>query len=922
MSNFAVEFTYPWLLLLLIPAFVFGLFPYFRLSKRYRRTRNRVTSVVLHLIVMTLSILALSGMTFSYDINNEQNEVILLVDVSDSGNEVAEARDDFVQDVILANDGSIKLGIVTFGYTQVYAVELTDNLNGTYNEYLRSLETNLPDCTATDISSALNYASTLFSNPQTAKIVLVSDGLETDGTAKSVVKAIAAKGIKVDTAQFSASYNEDEVQVVGVTLPEGNIKVGDEISINVSVQSAISTSGELSGNFLTIYDIYEGNEVAGSSVAFDLKQDIQEVAITHRFTLPGLHRMRFEITTQNGDVLNENNTYYSYYDLQVYDKILIIERTSNEASQLSTLLGIRDYDEITVVSVDDAEGLPATVDEMRLYDEVILMNVSNADMPAGLIDMLHSYVYTYGGGLFTIGGNTETGEVNLYNRQDLYNTLYQTMLPIEAVNYTPPLGVIFVIDTSGSMSQVLESARQAIISSLQAMTERDWCGVVSLSDSYSEEVQMLPMTQYAKILESVSSIGDATGGTLFSPAITYAGRALFNNSSISKRHIVLITDGMPSSSDEENYLAALEYAHNSYEVTTTIVTIGASSSAQAKMTAAAKAGQGDRNLQGENGVDYFYFNITASESDRLADILREDLSMPEIKDMVHEEFTPVIVNTASSVVSGISQKDMPTLGGFYGTKKKDDAEVILIGEYDVPIYAQWQFGAGMVGSFMCDLEASSWSAQFMASDTGQRIIANIIAALLPTSNIDPQDIDVTMTENNYSTQLNIYTEMEETQRIDVTVTSTDADGNVTVTPYSANAATGFSRLVLTIKEPGVHEILVEKKNEDGTVYSSLTVYKAFSYSAEYNYFINPEDGVTLLADLAESGNGIVVEDGDAASVYDTFIKALHLSYDPRLPMLITALVLFLLDIAVRKFKWKWIHEIIRERKQRRELEGR
>jgi hypothetical protein len=34
--------------------------------------------------------------------------------------------------------------------------------------------------------------------------------------------------------------------------------------------------------------------------------------------------------------------------------------------------------------------------------------------------------------------------------------------------------------------------------------------------------------------------------------------------------------------------------------------------------------------------------------------------------------------------------------------------------------------------------------------------------------------------------------------------------------------------------------------------------------------------------------------------------------------MIAVLVLFLLDVAVRKFKWKWIHEIVRDNKEKKE----
>lgn len=64
MSNFRIHFAYPWLLLLLIPAIFFALLPYFRLSKKYRRTRNRVVSFVLHTAVIVMSVCLLAGMTF------------------------------------------------------------------------------------------------------------------------------------------------------------------------------------------------------------------------------------------------------------------------------------------------------------------------------------------------------------------------------------------------------------------------------------------------------------------------------------------------------------------------------------------------------------------------------------------------------------------------------------------------------------------------------------------------------------------------------------------------------------------------------------------------------------------------------------------------------------------------------------------
>ena len=95
MTNFRINYSHPWLLLLIIPAILLTLWPYLRINKKYRRTRNRVISVTLHIIAMVLAVNLLAGITFSYEIPNKENEVILLVDVSDSNGEEAEKKNEF-----------------------------------------------------------------------------------------------------------------------------------------------------------------------------------------------------------------------------------------------------------------------------------------------------------------------------------------------------------------------------------------------------------------------------------------------------------------------------------------------------------------------------------------------------------------------------------------------------------------------------------------------------------------------------------------------------------------------------------------------------------------------------------------------------------------------------------------------------------
>ena len=89
----------------------------------------------------------------------------------------------------------------------------------------------------------------------------------------------------------------------------------------------------------------------------------------------------------------------------------------------------------------------------------------------------------------------------------------------------------------------------------------------------------------------------------------------------------------------------------------------------------------------------------------------------------------------------------------------------------------------------------------------------------------------------------------------------------------------------------------------------------FKYSEEYNYFTEREPiGEELMALIAADGKGNVIT--DPAEAFVGFSDKLHVVIDPRIVFLILSIIFVLLDIAVRKFKFKWIHELIRERKQR------
>lgn len=913
MTNFSITFSNPWLLLLLVPAALLTLIPYFRLNKRYRCTRNRIVSMALHVVIMVLAVALLAGLGIDYDLPNDKNEVILLVDASFSEEALTEEKNQFIKDVVDSNNSAFKLGIVTFGYDQVYAAELTKDMSTVYASYLQAP---LPDVTATDVESALNYAATLFEYPETARIVLISDVLETDGSVAKTIKSVAAKGIKVDTVYMSDDSRDDEVQLIGMERPEERIEVGSPFSVKLSLQSNYQGTATI-----TPYD----NDVAGIPFELELKEGIQDIFVPFEFTLPGLHRMSFEIVA-GGDTLAENNVFHSYIYLEIFDDILVIESNHNESEALCRML--KDELNATVMNIGSVGGTLTTVDDLRRYDEIVLVNISNGDMPEGFVALLHTYVHDFGGGLFTICGNApdsdpndEEWTANAYTREDMFGTLYQDMLPVEAINYTPPTAVMIIIDRSGSMTTDTDGkllpesenkllfAKNGATECLELLSERDYVGIMSFADSFTEHIELTPRTQRDKILAAIEHIdGEDGGGTNFSPALERAGKALAAMTDVENKHIIFISDGEPSAGDADRYKYWLqENAKNG--ITTSFIGVRCTNSAKntMKILLTQYAGMSEENFH-----DVVDLNSASST-------IKKDFEVNKIMDVNYETFTPKINDVNSPIVEGVLQENMPTLDGFYGLKAKEDADVILSGRF-TPIYAQWSYGLGRVGTFACDLNGT-WSSSFIDTPEGNAIVNNIVSSLFPLEDLKPKEIEVEHEGGNYFTKLNIFTDLIDDQYIEVTVTSpATAGGESEVQTLTAGAGDNYSRLSFTVKTSGIHEIVTRKRAADGTLLAETVIYKALSYSQEYNVFTDKDAAKALSEQLATDGRGIIIE--EPYQVYENAAKLRHVDIDPRIPMMIALLVLFLLDIAVRKFKWKWPHELIRDRKAKKAMAQR
>lgn len=958
MSNCSINFAYPWLLLLLIPAFLLVFIPYFRLSKKHRRSRNRVTSIVLHCIVMVLATAVLSGMTFNYEIPNTSNEIILLVDMSDSQENTAENRDKAVESVLdYSKNNNLKVGVVTFGLNQVYAVPLTTKTEEIYDAYISAT---LPDVSATDIASALSYARGCFTNPGSAKIVLITDGKQTDRNAADTARTLSAQGTTVDVMYVSSQFEGSDVQISSVARPDYNIKKDEESALTVTVYATEPASN-------ATVQLFDNGELDAESQMenIDITRGEQTFVMRHTFTENGLHEIRVKVTLPGGDQIKVNSEYVSYVFIEDFNKVLLLESVKGQSQDIINLLKEKDsLFSLTCLDVY-SDKLPATVDELRAYDEVILNNISNADLndPARnenlpvdkngksvFVDILEEYVYKYGGGMFTVGGDEEDGsEPHAYVESDMQESKFQDMLPVIAIdNYTPTIGVMVIIDRSGSMGgDKLAVARAGAKSCYDAVRLQadntglaSYFGVMTLDSDYRALLDPIPVTREDEILRAINKVQIANGGTSFLGAITRAITSLKGVTEVDKRHIIIVSDGFIDADQVDEVCKLVATAHKESNLTLSVVVLDDSGNTTGKdnMQKIVDAG---KDADGKGGGTCVI--LRKDQYEQLTLEMRNAVTARELQKITKDSFKPIIKKPMSPVFNGVNggqeeEKSRMTvkINGFYGVRKRQSADLLLAGDYDVPLYAQWTYGKGKVGSFMCDLQKSTRSKEFMEDENGKQLIYNIVETLMPTENIRVTSLSLKVTEENVYNKLSVYySELNEGDRIIAELVNVNTNKSVSLNSESAyssegdafvtaalDSESGFSRSTFAVKNPGLYKIVAKRVNASGEVVEQAEseAFKAFAYSAEYDMSkdYNDETLRQEMQEVATKGKGqLVVDNDDPVEIFERIVISFRREFNPKYLFITLAIVLFLADIAVRKFKFKWPHELIRDYKAKK-----
>lgn len=664
-----LTFDEPWLLLLL-PAVVAAAFWAQRRGRRFLAPWRLATVRVLRPLALALLVLALAGLTVER--REERLTVVFAVDgsrsVGGTGHPEAVRWLAEAADRIPEGDSA---GVVAFG---------RDAMVDTYpTESFRVAEVLArPDDGATDLGAAVRLARGLFPPRQEARLVLLSDGVETRG---SVERTIDTLPPEVDVAWAPLEPPPAaEVLVEQVSVPERVVE-GEPHRVRVVVRSSGETRATLR--------LFRGaTPVAASAVK--LEPGRSQVFTFEQTAAPGsgvlLYRAEIEAVD---DAAPENNRAAALVEVDGRPTVLAIDR---EPAALAAFVRALESSEMGL-EVGGPGALPADVRGLAAYDTVVLSDVAATHFSEPQMRALATWVEDLGGGLVMLGGPESFG------RGGYWKTPVEEVLPVSMEvkdrSYFPSVGLVLCLDKSGSMAgaavageQKLEMAKAAAAEVLSLLHEMDRIGVVAFDAAAKWVVPMSSAADRDAVLARLGTMRPG-GGTDAYPAMDLAFEAL-KSTETRVKHVILLTDGQLSARNHEGLAGAMSTEG------VTVSTVGVGTDADLFTL--------ERIAVAGGGAFYHAEDLASLPRIFLRDAFRVARSW-----VVEETFEPVRLGF-HPVLAGFDA--LPALDAYVAAVEKPRAQHLLGTHHGDPLLSLWRVGLGKSVAFTSDVKAR-WAGRWL-----------------------------------------------------------------------------------------------------------------------------------------------------------------------------------------------------------------
>ncbi|MBX3380272.1 MAG: VWA domain-containing protein [Phycisphaeraceae bacterium] len=547
---------------------------------------------------------------------------------------------------------------------------------------------------ATNLASGVRMALALPVEDAARRIVLATDGNETEDSLVRAAEAAKAAGVPIDVLPLRFRY-DSEVLVDRLVAP-ATARQGETMSLRAVIQSTKATSGKL---VITLngqpIDLSGGGAMLGMEV--DLKPG------SNVFTVPivaprhgaqefrAIFEPRMSGGRPEGDTVLENNVASAVTFVSGEGRVLIISSSEKESAELVDVLnkaGIR-TEEVT------PEAAPRTLTEWSAFDAVVLVNQPAFNFSQAQQEELKRYVQDAGGGLVMTGGPDSLGAGGWIG-SPVEDALPVRLDPPQKRQL--PKGALVIITHSVEMPNGVYYGKQTAMAAIAAMSRLDLAGLIEYNPMYSTD-WAFPLQVIGDGSDIKRAINNLVFGDMpdFTPVVRLAYNGLVK-ANAGQKHVIIISDGDP----QPPPTSLLQDYVNAKITISTVGVFPHSGMDTRKMSDMSKFTGGRHYVVDTQQALATLPQIFTKEA--------QTVKRPLIWE--GEPFSPTIAGGVLDTLRGV--KAVPPVHGYVVAADREGlSQVTLRGKENDAIGAQWQFGLGRSIVFASDV-SSRWAGDWIS----------------------------------------------------------------------------------------------------------------------------------------------------------------------------------------------------------------
>ena len=534
---------------------------------------------------------------------------------------------------------------------------------------------------ASQLGDAMLSARFAFPAGKARRIVLYSDGQETDGDISEALRQMREERIDARLNRVSG-LDKPEAAVVSVQPSSPFAFHGEVVRMTVRVAANRSMNAKLRM-------IHKGVVVQQRDL--QLAPDRQN--LTHfdiDMTTPGATVWQAELIAAE-DHFPINNQSACTVTVRGKPRILVLDEKPQEMRPFARALKQQEFE----IDVRGKFGMPDTLEGMLEFDAIVLANLAATSLQPRQMDRIKRYVIDFGGGLAMFGSE------NSFGLGGYYKTPVEEVLPLvsrfEKEKEKPSLAMVLVIDKSGSMQGLpIALARQAAKAAVELLSVRDMVGVVGFDGQPFIVSEIRSAAEAEAIQASIDSL-DAGGGTYMYPAMVSA-KEMLENAPAKIRHMILLSDGHTQAADHEGLTQSM------VDAGITLSTVALGGADRQLLAGIAEIGRGR------------YYETTDPES--VPQIFTKE-TMQASRSAIKEDLFGTVQTGDHPALAGFREADLPFSLGYVMTEAKPTAQVLLVAETGDPLLAVARYGLGTGLAYTSDL-TERWGGEWLAwEDCGQ-----------------------------------------------------------------------------------------------------------------------------------------------------------------------------------------------------------